>query len=157
MSNERNLRGKAAEWWLLYDRCGPAVDDAGNRCVAPRLSTIDDKGWKTLIAAYVLFVLILAIPIHTILSIMITPEASKTWPEFALTLYFFALQGVAFLVLRHALHWDALADTFRRPDVAGYFDDDDEDVEEAEPQSEAIGQQAPDYEAHVVDAAGNPA
>ncbi|MGI9485000.1 MAG: hypothetical protein ACR2RF_03775 [Geminicoccaceae bacterium] len=157
MSVKRNTRTNVSDWWLVYERCGPAIDAAGNRCVAPRLSTIEAKGWQTLFAAFVLFAMLLLLMLSVMLGILSLSNPFKSWFDIFAFLYFMAMLGASCVLLRHAMHWDALADTFRRPDVAGYYDDDGEEVEESAPPAQTIGTNAPpDYEAHVVDAAGNP-
>lgn len=158
---DRQSRAQASEWWLAFDRCGPAQDENGNRCLAPRLSTICDKGYWSLVSNSIAF------GIASILLLMVMIGFLKSPSVFAHpgALFTFSLFVAWYIAtacsLRHAWHWDALGSTFRRPDVAGLYDDDGEAEEEKRSEKETgsipIDNQPKDYEEFVVDASGRAA
>lgn len=151
---------EASEWWLDQARCGPSIDEAGNECLAPKVSTLCSKGETTLTIAG------LSLAASTLMSLLFLVGSLIDWSNdvFASEYLLPILGWVVVYVLVwanfiNAYHWASLGDTMRRPDVYGLDYSDISQTEQVEePTIERVDDVDPvaDFEGYLVDAAGNP-
>ena len=160
--DDHERRAVAAEHWLSPESTALGKDTAGNEAMAVRLSAIEFTG------TWCLRSVVLSAGCNAIFGLTligsVLSDLSRSLDDaggwFVLTGCLISATGLAggFYSTRHALRFDALAATMRRPDVCG-LEDDLEDSINIPPaaQPEAVESEIVSYEGHVTDAKGRAA
>ncbi len=157
MINSREKRAEASKWWMHIDRTNPSFDEENNPCLSLRLSVIGDKGAKTLVTAAIAFGCNAIMSLLLILAALLQPEIVFGSQAILSELVFLVGLCSTWMTLRHSYHWDAFADTLRRHNVYGFYDDDGETSEQEPAEAEAAEGTEADFESFVTDASGKAA